>query len=159
MALVFLACLTSLQWAWSQARGTAIEQVVIHRATVDTAVALIHALTPGIPAHAEGARIRAPGGGINVLNGCEGTELLFLLCAALLAYPMSWRWRWLGMTSGTVLVFTLNQIRLLLLFYSYRADRAVFDQLHGLLIPLALMMAILSFTGWLIRRDALDTAA
>ena len=28
------------------------------------------------------ASIRAPGGGLNILNGCEGTEVMFLLMAA-----------------------------------------------------------------------------
>ncbi|MFX7938312.1 hypothetical protein ABTK47_19515, partial [Acinetobacter baumannii] len=87
--------------------NTVIEHFIIHSVTTVTAVHLIHFFTPSIQAQALGSRIAAPGGGINILNGCEGTEVLFLLIAALLAYPFLWRSRLLGLVGGTLLVFVL----------------------------------------------------
>lgn len=158
MALLFVLSMYGLQWAWGLARGGEIERAVIDMATVRTAAVLIERLTPGLHVAAQGASLKAAGGGLNVYNGCEGTELLFLLMAALLAYPFSWRWRLIGLLAGTPLVFALNQARLLILFYSFRADRALFDPLHGLIAPLLLMMATLGFVAWLIRRDAIGRA-
>lgn len=155
MALFFLLSMYGLQWAWGLTRGGEVERVVIDVATVRTAAALIARLTPELHVSAQGASLKAAGGGLNVYNGCEGTELLFLLTAALLAYPFAWRWRLIGLLAGVPLVFMLNQARLLLLFYSFRADRALFDHLHGLMAPLLLMMATLGFVAWLIRRDAI----
>jgi exosortase/archaeosortase family protein len=154
MALVFVLSFASMQWLWSQARGTVVEQVVIHQATVGTAVRVIQAWTPQWQAQAVGPRIRAQGGGINVLNGCEGTEVLFLLLAALLAYPLAWRVRVAGVLLGTVWVFALNELRLLALFYSLRWDRSWFDVLHGLWAPLCLIVLALAFMGVLIQWDA-----
>lgn len=131
-----------------------IERMVINEATVKPAVMLINTWTPEARAIAVGASIKAPGGGINVLNGCEGTEVLFLLIAALVAYPMSWRFRALGVLTGTFLVYLLNQMRLLALFYSYRSDRALFDQLHGLVAPLMLIALSIAFLITMIRWDA-----
>lgn len=153
MALVFALVVAVLQWGWNEVRGTVVERTVINGATVGTAVAIINAWTPDVQARAVGSRIKAPGGGINILNGCEGTEVLFLLVAALLAYPMSWRWRAIGIVCGTALVFTLNQVRLLALFYSYRSDRALFDELHGLVMPLLLIVVTLGFMVLMIRGD------
>lgn len=158
MGLVFLLCMYGLQWTWGLARGTGIERMVIDQATVQTAVALIRHLSPDLQVTPQGARLLAPGGGLNVYNGCEGTELLFLLIAALVAYPFSWRWRLIGLSTGVAFVFVLNQARLLLLFYSFRADRLLFAQLHGLVAPLLLMMITLAFVAWLIRQDALQAA-
>lgn len=155
MGLFFLMTLYGLQWAWGLARGSEIERAVIDQTTVRMAATLIGQLTPDVHVAAQGASLKAAGGGLNVYNGCEGTELLFLLVAALLAYPFSWRWRAIGLAAGLPLLFALNQARLLLLFYSFRADRALFDQLHGLIAPLLLMMATLAFVAWLIRRDAI----
>jgi exosortase/archaeosortase family protein len=154
MAIGFLASIFILQWAWGLSRGSGLEHAVIDQATVGTAVALIRHLTPDVHALALGPRIKAIGGGINVHNGCEGTELLFLLIAALLAYPLRWRSRLIGLGMGIVFVFVLNQIRLLLLFYSYRTDKALFDQLHGLIAPLVLMMATLVYVTMVIKLDA-----
>ena len=152
LALVFLAALALLQSGWSALRGTAAERAVIDQATVGTTVALVRQITPEVAAQARGARIQAPGGGINVLNGCEGTEVLFLLWAALLAAPLSWRWRLQGAVLGAVWVFALNQLRLLALFYSHRDDRALFNLLHGLVAPGVLVAATVLFVMWVYRR-------
>jgi exosortase/archaeosortase family protein len=155
--LVFALMTALLQYGWKQARDTAIERAVIEIATVQTSVALIRQLTPEVQAQAQGSRIRAPGGGINILNGCEGTEALFLLIAAMVAHRATWRQRALGLVAGAVVVFGLNQLRVLALFYSYRSDRALFDQLHGLVTPLLLICAAVAlFAAWAdwVRHDA-----
>ncbi len=150
MLLVFVLAAGGLQALWSAARGTAVEQAVIDGATVHTSVALIDWLTPEVGVRGEGARIRAPGGGINILNGCEGTEVLFLIVAAMLAYPASWSRRAVGLLAAVAVVFVLNQIRLLTLFYGLRAHRDLFSSLHGLVTPLVLVLcSVLFFIGWM----------
>lgn len=74
MVLLFLAVFMALQWAWSAARGTVVERAVIDGATVGTTVFLIRLADSSLEVKAEGSRLKAPGGGINILNGCEGTE-------------------------------------------------------------------------------------
>jgi exosortase/archaeosortase family protein len=160
--LVFALVTALLQYGWKQAKDTAFERAVIDVATVQTSAALIRRLTPEVQAQAVGSRIRAPGGGINILNGCEGTEALFLLFAAMAAHQATWRQRALGLLAGTVVVFGLNQLRVLALFYSYRSDRALFDQLHGLVTPLLLICAAVAlFAVWAdwVRRDAAQARA
>lgn len=144
LAIFLLSCF-ALQLGWSQARGTRLERWVIDGLTVHTGTALINTLTPQVAAVARGASILAPGGGITVRNGCEGTEILFLLVAALLAYPFSHRMRLAGMIAGTAYVFLINQLRLLALFYSFRTDRVLFEQFHGLIAPLLLIACTLIF--------------
>lgn len=162
MALLFITLFIALQYAWSAARGSFIERLIINDATVGVAVSIINAWSPGVQALGVGATIRATGGGINILNGCEGTEVLFLLVAAVFAYPMMWRWRAIGLFAGTVYVFLLNQMRLLALFYSYRSDRVLFGHLHGVVAPLALVAATLIFFLYLMKmneRSVLKQAA
>jgi len=134
-----------LQLSWSLARGAILEHWVIDGATVRTSVAIVNALTPAAGAEAHGASILAPGGGVTVLNGCEGTEVLFLLFAALAAYPFSWTMRVAGMAAGTLYVFVINQIRLVALFYAIRNNPELFAQLHAVVAPLALILCTLLF--------------
>lgn len=147
--LLFLCAFAALQWAWGQARGSAIERLVIDGATVRSAVAIIRLITPQLNAQTLSSRIQAPGGGINIINGCEGTDVLFLLAAAVLAYGAAWRHRLAGLLAGSVLVFVLNQVRVTALFYSYLHDRELFSQLHGFVLPLLLISAaFLYFIAW-----------
>lgn len=57
------------------------------------------------------------------------------------------------MAMSTVLVFGLNQVRLLALFYSYRENRTLFDQLHGLVMPLLLVVAAIGLFVWLVNQN------
>jgi exosortase/archaeosortase family protein len=107
-------------------------------------------LTPSIPVTAVGTRLTAPEGGINVLRGCEGTEVLFLLAAAFAVAPLGWRQRLGGLALGTMVVYLLNQIRVVALFYAYRYDRILFAQLHGTLAPLVMIALVgLYFFAWM----------
>lgn len=134
-----------MQWAWTGCRGTVVERTVIESATVRTGVALINLFTPEVRARAVGASIVAQGGGINVRSGCEGTELLFPLLSGIMVVRLSWKLRAVGVLAGALLVFILNQARLLALFYSFRADPVLFGQIHGVLGPLVLVLVLIAF--------------
>lgn len=156
--LIFIVAFVALQWAWGQARGTVVERAVIDQATVRPAVYLVNLISPKASAYAEGSRLKAPGGGINILNGCEGTEVLFLLYAALLVAPLAWRARLLGAGVATLFIYVLNQVRIVALFFAYRSDAGWFDALHGMIAPLLLIAcALLFFLFWLARYAPIES--
>jgi exosortase family protein XrtM len=144
-ALAFLFAFATLQLIWQGLRGTAVERVVVQNGIVRPAAWLVNGLTPGVQVRAGEHALLAAGGGLNILNGCEGIEALFLLCAALLVAPGGARSRGLGMLLGTVLVFVLNQARILTLFYVFRADRALFGLLHGTVMPLVTVLLVCGY--------------
>ena len=94
---IFVGVFAVLQWAWGEARDTWVERLVIHQATVKPATALIQIVTPDANARPVAASIKAPGGGLNILNGCEGTEVMFLLIAAFAAVRLNWRQKMIGL--------------------------------------------------------------
>lgn len=139
---VFTLTFVLLQAGWSSVRGTAVERIAINDATVVPAAWLVRRITPEVRAMAVRSSIRAAGGGINVLNGCEGFEVLFLLVAALLIAPLTWRRRVVGLVAGTLLVWVLNQGRILVLFYANRTDKELFSLLHGTVAPLVMIVLV-----------------
>jgi exosortase/archaeosortase family protein len=139
---IFLGVFGVLQWAWGESRDTWIERLVIHEATVKPAAALVQVITPEANARPVAASIKAPGGGLNILNGCEGTEVMFLLVAAFAAVNLGWRHRLIGLALGLGLVFVLNQARILALFYAFRNERGLFDILHTTVLPAVLIAAV-----------------
>lgn len=152
---LFIVIFLALQSLWLTAAGSLVEHMVIDQATVRVATTWIGVLTPDVPVVAAGPRLTAPGGGINVLKGCEGTDVLFLLLAAFAIADLSWRRRLVGMMLGATLVYLLNQIRVVGLFYAFRQDKALFDLLHGTLGPLAMVVVVgLYFFAWLRRPEA-----
>jgi exosortase/archaeosortase family protein len=153
-AAAFVLLFALLQAGWEAARGTWIERLWVHELTVGGAVLLINAATPAVQAVAQAARIVAPGGGLNVLFGCEGADVVFLLAAAFCVFPMPWRWRLSGIAVGLVWAYLLNQLRVLALFYAFRSDRELFDLLHTAVAPLVLVVLSAMFFHLWLRRVA-----
>jgi exosortase/archaeosortase family protein len=154
MTAVFVAVFFSLQFAWESCRGTAVERLLIDSATVAPAAWLIDVAWPGYGARAEAHSIVSTAGRLNILNGCEGLELVFLLAAAFAAYPMPWHQRALGIGLGAAMAYVANQGRLTALWYAFVHDRSLFGLLHGTLAPLALIALCLLYFMLFIHRDA-----
>lgn len=141
-ALVFLSVFFILQIGYDACRGSDFEYFILGDLTVAPTAAVINLLTPAVQVKALGNQLNAPGGGITVLKGCEGTEIMFMLVAAFAAIVMPWRRRLTGLGLGILLVFCLNQVRLVTLFYVYRSEPSLFNLLHGTVGPIVLVLCV-----------------
>jgi exosortase/archaeosortase family protein len=157
MTAVFVAVFFSLQFAWASCRGTAIERLLIDTLTVTPAAWLIDLVWPAYGASAQSHSIVSAAGRLNVLNGCEGLELVFLLTAAFAAYPMPWHQRAIGSGLGIALAYIANQGRLTALWYTFAHDRSLFGLLHGTVAPLVLVALCLLYFMLFISRDTVRT--
>jgi exosortase family protein XrtM len=138
---VFVLVFSALQIAWQC--STDFSGPIIEKGIVAPAAYAINQLTPDVHAYVRGSHLKsAGGGGINIVNGCDGTELLFLLIAGFAAAPLSARSRVAGIVIGIPLVYLLNQARILALFYSARRDAEWFDALHAFIAPIVLILII-----------------
>lgn len=144
-ALLFVLLFAALLGLHEAGRGSWVERLFIDHMTVRTAAWLIAVADPALGIEAVGSRLRAPGGGINVLNGCEGADVMFLMISAMLVAPISPGRRAVGLLVGAGLVFALNQVRIVSLFYAFRSDKDLFEMLHGLVAPLVLIAAVAAF--------------
>ena len=148
-ALIFLLLFFALQYGYSACKGGIVEHWVIDIATVQPSTAIINFIAPDAHAQASGHRIVSPHGSISILNGCEGTETLFLLLAAMVAFNAPWKQKLEGMALGTLMIYGLNQLRIIALFFAAQQDRKWFDMLHGIIAPtLIIVLSVLFFLWW-----------
>ena len=95
----------------------------------------------GGAATVEGAVMRAPGGfGVEMKDGCNGVTVTILLCAAVLAFPASWKMRGLGLLAGGFTIQILNIIRFISLFYLGQYSLSWFEFAHSYLWETLLML-------------------
>lgn len=139
---IFVLCYVVLQGLYASSAGTAVERFFLVDTGSKPAALLINALQPEVGARAVASRIVAAGGGINIANGCEGTDIYFLLIAAFAAAALPWRPRALGLGLGLLLAFALNQARIIALFHAFRSDRGLFEMLHTTILPMLLVAAV-----------------
>lgn len=153
-ALLFLIVFGILHAAYTVARGSPVERFLIDSMTVRPAAAALDLLNPTEHVRADGPRLKWRSGSLSILNGCEGTEILFLLWSAILAFPAPAGKRLRGMLLAAGLVWMLNQGRIIGLYFALRHDRELFSALHGYLAPALLIVAAASIFAWWLRHAA-----
>ncbi len=151
VALVFIISFVLMEMAYNSARDTAFSEFLIDHLTVATSASIIDAISEENVV-SRGNRILSPTTKLTVNVGCEGTETLLLLIAAILAVSIPWQHKILGILFGSLLVYGLNQIRVIGLYYALRTDKTLFDALHGYIAPMLIILIVaICFSLWMSR--------
>lgn len=93
------------------------------------------------------------GFGVSIEPGCNGVEAFVVLCAAMVAFPASWKHKLIGLGAGFVAIQVLNVLRVISLFYLGQWNMDVFNFAHTYLWQALIMLDVLAV--WLIWMRAL----
>lgn len=102
----------------------------------------------GVEAVAEGVSLRGDQFAVNIKRGCDGIEPAWLLGAAILAYPLPVRTKWLAMGAGIILMQLLNLIRITSLFVIGKDHPTWFPTAHLEVWPALFVVAAVSYWWW-----------
>lgn len=92
--------------------------------------------------------ISSPRFQVTVGIGCEGSEPITLYLAALLGFPVLWKYKIKGILFGVSTLFLLNQIRILGLYFIGSTNQSWFISFHEEIFPL--LFIIIALIVWLI---------
>lgn len=146
-----------LQFCWQASENSAIERWVIGDLAMRPAAIILNWMSPNLGVRIDHFKLVSPAGTLNIKNGCDGTELFFLVLAGFCITDLSWRPRALGILVGCALVIILNDARIVTLYSAYWRDRDLFSLLHGGVLPITLVLLVaLFFYAWLRRFDDPD---
>ena len=149
-AVLFILIFSVLELTYNSFRDTVVSEWIIDRITVSTSALILDALNSTEHVEARGNRILSPSVKLTVKVGCEGTETLLLLVAAIAVLSISWRHKIIGMLVGSLLVYVLNLIRIISLFYALKYNKTLFDALHSYVAPLLIVIIVgVCFSLWL----------
>lgn len=101
----------------------------------------------GAGATADGSLVSSPRFSISIAMGCDGVEASSLFLAGVLAFPTSWRARFIGLALGVPLIHAINLARLVGLYYAGVYLPSVVEELH---VYVAQTIVILLSTALLI---------
>jgi exosortase family protein XrtM len=147
--VLFLAIFGALDYGYYLTRDTVVEHLLIDTLTVRPAAAVINFVAPAISARASGTSLLTPFGQINIAGGCEGSEGMFLLIAAVLPFPARRLSKLAGVIGGVSLMYVMNQLRILALVLSLHWHRDWFESLHGLIAPTCIVVTgCIFFFAW-----------
>jgi len=147
--LLFLAIFCALDYVYYLARGTVVEHLLIDTLTVRPAAAVINATAPAVSARANGSSLLTRFGSVGIMEGCEGSDGMFLLIAAVLPFPARWLWKLAGVIGGVTLMYVMNQLRIVALVLTLDWRPGWFAPLHGLVAPTCIVVAgCIFFFAW-----------
>ena len=103
-------------------------------------------VTRGIAIVAEGRTT------VVVVSGCNGLEAIFLIVAGILAYPATWRQRWIGLARYVPALFALNLVRVVFLVHIAHRHPTLMDVSHFQVAQGILIVFVLFFWIHHVRR-------
>ena len=124
-----------------ESAAQSVSQVV----NVSPAASVINALSPQAEVGVAGLRLGNAQTALEVKWGCDGLDILLIVLAAVLVYPMPLRRKLLGMLLGGSLIYLVNLARIVGLWYCLRDKPEWFDTMHQ---TVGQTVLILSATGF-----------
>ncbi len=102
----------------------------------------------GIDVTADHAFLHLDSAVMEVKFGCNGLEAILLYCAAVLAFPASWKQRLMGIFLGSSLLQLFNLLRIALLAWVLEYHHTIFDVMHEYITQS--IMIVIAFVIFLI---------
>ena len=110
-----------------------------------------------------GDTINSEGFSFVIKQGCDATEPVWLLTAAVISFPAPLRRKIIGILAGTLLLLGINLLRVVGLFFVGRDHPGLYDTLHLTVFPAVfVILAMIIWVGWVewaVGRDRLKTDA
>jgi exosortase family protein XrtM len=126
-----------------------LRDVVYYRGISVFCSQLIHLIAPLEQVSAVQNHLQSPHADLEIVRGCDGAGALFLVMAAILAFPASVKRKIIGLVLGVGLMYSLNLIRISGLYFVVAYHNDWFTVIHTYLAPtLLIIIACLFFAWW-----------
>lgn len=136
----FLALQQGYLWLRNQTSNTWSARL---NATVATRV--INILDPSADAQALHTEIISPRARVEIMKGCEGSDVVLLAVAALLAFPLPLFRKLGGLLVAAALIYIVNLVRIISLFFALAYRPQWFDLLHGVIWQTLIILLVAAF--------------
>lgn len=98
--------------------------------------------------------LRSSKAALEVVRGCDGAGSLFLIVASVLAFSCSVKHKLKGLILGVALIYLLNQIRIIGLYFVVAYQKSWFLPIHTYYAPsFIVMLCVLFFAWWAFTND------
>ncbi len=152
--VLFAATYLILYSCYAVTPDAVLRNDVYYYTIVYPAKTAINWLAPGEQVVGVQNRLQSMHSNLNIVRGCDGSGVAFLLIAAIVAYRARIRATLLGVAGAVMLTCALNQARIVVLYFidSYRP--AWFTAVHVYFTPtLMILAAMIYFAVWTANRE------
>ncbi len=109
------------------------------------------------PLALRGTIVSSPKFSYTLIRGCDGLEGMIIFLAAILVFPVAFKYKWRGLLVGTLALFFINHLRIILLFYVGVKQPDYFEFAHHnvgfILYSLSSILILLLWVEWIRRKQ------
>jgi len=146
---LFLGLYGLFDITYFQVPDTVLREWVYPRGLAAVAANLAAWLAPGEGIVAAGHHIRSALADLEIVRGCDGSGALFLVASAVLASSAGWRWKATGLLTAGALLYAVNLVRLVALYFVVAHLRDWFLVVHTYVAPILIIaIGCLFFARW-----------
>jgi exosortase family protein XrtM len=149
---VFSAAYLVLHVAYLQVPTPFLVEVAYRYAIVQPAAVMVAWIAPGEAVQVVDNQLRSASAALEIVRGCDGAGLLFLLLAAIVAVDASPSRKLGAAIGGGVMVFALNELRIVGLYFVAAYHHTLFVPLHVYFIPMLEILACAAYFAWWLNR-------
>ena len=109
---------------------------------------VINAITPDRNVRVHENKLSSRKAVLNIVRGCDGSGVWFMLMAAVLGFGARLKPTLAGLVLGTLVVYLINEVRIIGLFYLVEWKRSLFPVVHTYFAPTLIILLIAGFFLW-----------
>ena len=125
-----------------------LRDLVYHYGIVAISSDLINLCTPMEATSAIANKLISSKASLEIVRGCDGAGATFLLMAAILAFSAPWKQKLLGVAASLLLLYVINQLRVISLYFVVVYQRGWFQMLHTYFAPTLIIIVCCIFFVW-----------
>lgn len=147
--MLFVGCYVLLDYGYFKIPVDLFVNVIYYHGVVAICTDLINLFAPLEQVLAKQNHLISAKADLEILRGCDGAGVLFLVVSAVLVFPSGLKRKLLGLMLGIGLVYGLNLLRICMLYFVIAYHPGWFQLVHTYLAPtLMVVMGCFYFAWW-----------
>lgn len=147
--VIFIGSYLILNRAYFEIPNEILSDTVYFHGLSRVCAGLVNLAGPSDTVAAVGNHLASPLADLEIIRGCDGAGTLFLIIAAMLAFPASLPRKLGGILLGVGLMYGLNIVRISSLYFLMAYRPEWFELVHTYVAPgLIIAIGCLFFAGW-----------
>lgn len=146
--LMFPAIYGVLHFGYFALPENILRQGVHYFGIVLPAATLLNVFAPNDGVFAQAGSLHSARASLEIVRGCDGAGVMFLLVAAIIASRAGMKHKLLGILTGTALIYLLNELRIIGLYFVIVHRNTWFGPLHNYFVPMLMIACTVLFFFW-----------
>lgn len=146
--VLFAGCYALLNYGYFQIPDDLFVNVIYHHGVVTICADLINWIEPLEQVLAKQNHLLSTKADLEIVRGCDGAGVLFLVVSAIVVFPSNWHRKAIGLLLGIGLIYLFNLARISALYFVIAYYPAWFMVIHTYLAPTLMVVVGCSYFAW-----------